>query len=228
MAGLDDLPFEPGEELRALIGGRDLDSLRPEDLAPPPTPLPRDEAAAQLAELAARIEDGRAAGAERAALITRLAREDWTQADIAAAAGISQAAVSKALRSTPGSRSLQAYRTAPYLAGRLLGLALHLSRHQRGTACERYADKIARGGLPVLPSVLARLQGLLARDLARPGVPGAYREACAEISGHLADLGEFPPWPWPVQGQWDMMLGQHHQSKALTEALKRQAQTRAN
>lgn len=228
MAGLDDLPFEASDELRALIGDRDLDTLRPEDLAPPPEPLAREAAAALLASFAARIDDGRMATVERAGLITRLDREGWTQSEIAAAAGISQAAVSKALKSTPGSRALEECRTGPYLAGRLVGLALHLARHRRGTSCERYAEKIAEGGLPVLPAVLARLRALLSNDLAQPGVTGVYREELAEITSRLADLGEFPPPPWGTQGKWEMMLAEHHQSKALTDALENRARRKAN
>lgn len=228
MASLDDLPFDASGELRALIGNRDLDGLRPEDLSPAAEPLTRPAAAALLAALAARIADGKSAGGERAELITRLGRENWTQGEIAAAAGISQAAVSKALKSTPGSRALEECRTGPYLAGRLVGLALHLSGRRQGTSCERYAEKIAGGGLPVLPAVLARLQALLSRDLAQPGVPGVYREECAEITARLADLGEFPPLPWPVQGRWEMALAEHHQSKALTDALKHQARRKAS
>lgn len=219
MTRLDDLPFDAGDELRELIGDRDLDDLRPEDLAPPSEPLTPDAATVLLAGLAARIADGRAAASERAALITRLARERWTQDAIARAAGISQAAVSKALRSTPGSRALEECRTAPYLAGRLTGVALHLSSRRTGMGCERYADKIACGGVPPTATVISRLEALLSRDLGRPGIPGAYREAFAETAGRLAELGGFPPPPWPVQGQWEMMLGQHHQSKALTDAL---------
>jgi hypothetical protein len=100
MTRLDDLPFEPSDELRALFGDRDLDMLTPDDLAPVP-PLPAEDARALFAALNARIEDGRAASGERAALMARLAHENWTQQAIAAAAGVSQAAVSKALRSTP-------------------------------------------------------------------------------------------------------------------------------
>lgn len=61
-------------------------------------PLSRGEAVAMLSGLGARISAGRAGSAERAALMRRLAAEGWTQDEIAAAAGISQAAVSKALR----------------------------------------------------------------------------------------------------------------------------------
>jgi transcriptional regulator with XRE-family HTH domain len=220
MTRLDDLPFDVSDELRELIGDRDLDELRPEDLAPPEEPLTPKAATVLLAALAARIADGRAAACERAALIARLARENWTQDAIAKAAGISQAAVSKALRSTPGSRSLEECRTAPYLAGRLTGVALHLSSRRSGMGCERYADKIARGGVPPAAPVIGRLEALLSRDLAKPGIPAPYREAYAEVTERLAEFSEFPPLPWPVQGQWEMMLGQHHQSKALTDALK--------
>jgi hypothetical protein len=207
MTGLGDLPFEVSDEVRAFIGDRDLDSLTPEDLSPPSPPLEPEEARDQLAALAARIEDGRAATSERAELMGRLGREGWTQGAIAKAAGISQAAVSKALRSTAGSRSLEHCRTAPYLIGRLIGLACHLSGNHQDMSCERLADKIASGGIPVTAVTLARLQGRLSRDLARPGVPEVYRMECAEISARLADLATIPPLPWPTQGQWGVHPG---------------------
>ena len=200
----------------------------PEDLAPPAPPLPEEEAQARLTALAARIEDGWAASGERADLMARLAREGWVQDAIAKAAGISQAAVSKALRSTPGSRALEECRTAPYLAGRLVGLACHLAGRHPGMASERQAGKIAEGGLPVTPVVLHRLQGLLSRDLARPGIPGVYRTQCAEITARLADLPGIPRWPWPLQDQWEFTLAQHHQSQAIRLALRHQARQRAN
>jgi hypothetical protein len=102
---------------------------------------------------------------------------------------------------TPGVRALAECRTGPYLLGRLVGLAGHLARRRPGASCERYADKIAGGGLPPFPLVIANLDGMLARDLARPGTPG-----------RLGELGAWPAAPWPSASTAaaDFLLGQHH------------------
>ena len=122
---------------------------------------------------------------------------------------------------TPGARSLRECRTGPYLIGRLTGLACHLALHRPGASSEQYADKIARGGLPPFPQVIASLERMLARDLARPGTPAAYRAAVDDITGRLGELAMWPPVPWPVASPAasEFVLGLHHQSKALTDAL---------
>jgi hypothetical protein len=122
---------------------------------------------------------------------------------------------------TPGARALEECRTGPYLIGRLVGLACHLARRRPGATCDRYADKIARGGLPPTPLVIANLDGMLARDLARPGTPAAYRAAAADIAGRLGELDAWPTAPWPPASPSaaEFVLAQHHQSKALTDAL---------
>lgn len=65
-------------------------------------PLDRAQAAVLLADLGSLIAAGKSGGAERADLMRRLAGEGWTQDEIAAAAAISQAAVSKALAVAQG------------------------------------------------------------------------------------------------------------------------------
>jgi hypothetical protein len=123
--------------------------------------------------------------------------------------------------STAGARSLEECRTGPYLIGRLVGLACHLADYRRGARCDRYAHKIAGGGLPPVPGVIATLRGMLDRDLARPGTPAAYQSAAADIAGRLGELEAWPALPWPpaslAAGQF--VLAQHHQSKALSDAL---------
>jgi hypothetical protein len=122
---------------------------------------------------------------------------------------------------TPGDGSLSECRTGPFLIGRLVGLACHLARRRPGASCGRYADKIAGGGLQPLPRVVATLRGMLARDLARPGTPGAYRAAAADIAEQFSALDVWPAAPWPPASAAaaEFVLGQHHQSKALTDAL---------
>jgi hypothetical protein len=83
---------------------------------------------------------------------------------------------------TPGARALEGCRTGSYLIGRLAGVACHLAARRPGASCERYADKIARGGLPPTPLAIAALNRMLARDPARPGTPAAYRAAAADIA----------------------------------------------
>jgi hypothetical protein len=120
-----------------------------------------------------------------------------------------------------GARSLEECRTGPYLIGRLVGLACHLADHRRGAGCDRYAHKIAGGGVPPAAGVIATLNRMLDRDLARPRTPAVYRAAAAEIGERLGDLQAWPALPWPpaslAAGQF--VLGQHHQSKALSDAL---------
>jgi hypothetical protein len=122
---------------------------------------------------------------------------------------------------TPGAHALEECRTGPYLTGRLVGLACHLASRRPGASCERYADKIARSGMPPTPLVIATLNGMLARDLTRPGTPAAYRAAAADITGRLGQLDAWPPLPWPSASPAaaEFVLAQHHQSKELTDAL---------
>jgi hypothetical protein len=129
---------------------------------------------------------------------------------------------------SPGARSLEECRTGPYLIGRLVGLACHLAVRHPGASSERYADKIARGALPPVPQVIANLERMLARDLARPGTPAAYRAAADDIAGRLGELGTWPPAPWPLASPAasEFVLGQHHQSKALTDTLARRKNDR--
>jgi hypothetical protein len=131
-------------------------------------------------------------------------------------------------QTTPGARALEERRTGPYLIGRLVGLACHLADHRPGASCDRYASKLASGGLPPVPAAIATLEGMLNRDLRRPGTPAAYRAAVEEIYALLGDLGEWQPAPWPLlsPASADFVLGHHHQSAALTRA-RRDGEIRA-
>lgn len=121
---------------------------------------------------------------------------------------------------TPGTRALEECRTGPYVIGRLVGLACHLADRRPGANYGRYADKIARGGLPPTPLVIATLNRMLGRDLARPGTPAAYRAAAADIASRLGELGAWPgPWPPASDAAAEFVLAQYHQSKALTDAI---------
>jgi hypothetical protein len=126
---------------------------------------------------------------------------------------------------TPGRRSLREVTTGPYLAGRLVGLALHLAgRYPRLASCEQYAGKLARGGTPAGINAVGVLAGMVSRDIRehRGELPGAYFEAYLDISTRLGDLGltGYPaPWPPASQAAGEFVLGQHHQSAALTLAV---------
>jgi transcriptional regulator with XRE-family HTH domain len=194
---------EPGSEGAALPAGR----------------LTEAEAAGLLAALGARIADGSDATAERLRLIRRLKGEGWTQEAIAAAAGISQPAVSKALRTTPGLLALEEEGSGPYLIGRMIGLATHLSSRYEGLSCERQADKLARGALPPHPVVIGHLEQALERDLRRKGIPAAYRTAYDDIRYRLAGLAGLPPLPWPLADRGSSVIAQHHQSAWLTDEI---------
>ena len=203
-------------DLPEILDGRDLEATDPADLMPR---ISRDDGTALLGALGARISDGEAAHRERATLIATLAGQGWTQAEIAAAAGLSQQAVSKSLRTSPGERALAALVSEPYLCGRLIGVALHFAR-TRKTTSERAAEKLYERGVPVTDITVARLRQLLSADL-RGSVPGTYAAALEDITGRLDASGGLPPLPWSAAQHAEMVLGQHHQSHALTQAISR-------
>lgn len=209
----------PGDfplDLPEILQGHDLDAMDPAELVPV---ISREDGTAQLAALGARIADGEAASLERADLIARLKAQHWTQQEIAAAAGISQAAVSKSLASTPGARALASSRSVPYLAGRMLGVALHLARTRNGLASERLADKMAGHRHPVTDATVGQLRHLLRKDLARPGVPAAYAAELADITARLDEAGPVGTLPGTLAARSEMMLAEHHQAAALTRAV---------
>ena len=123
---------------------------------------------------------------------------------------------------SPGRRSLAEVTTGPYLAGRLAGLAQHLGAwyDARGTAgdCGRYADKIARGGLPPTLAVIGQLSGMVYASLRPCEVPATYRDVYRDITARIAELAEpYPAPPWTTAGQGEFVLGLHHQSAALAQ-----------
>jgi hypothetical protein len=122
---------------------------------------------------------------------------------------------------TAGQRALAETVTAPYLAGRLVGLAVHLGEHTEARQSLRYAAKIASGGLPAVTVVISNLDGMISRELARHDgeLPSAYRAAHDDIRARLDLLpAGWPPLPWPAEGQAEFMLAQSHQSAALSRA----------
>ena len=190
MARLDDLfPDGPPEgldwdALRELLGDRDLDDLSPDDVRYPA----HHEIRARLAELTATVEAGEEAQRQRAAVM-RLARaadrDYWTQDKLADAAGVSQAAVSKALAAAP--RQPPDMRPA-YLAGRLAALA-QAAAGDKGRA-GRLAEKMLAGTYPVTPASIATLihltgQDIRARRRARPVLAEELSQELAEVTALL-------------------------------------------
>ena len=201
---------------------RGSDEPSSEDPALPAGHLTEAEAAGLFAGLNARIADGTAATAGRTDLIRCLKSEGWTQEAIGKAAGISPDAVAKALKTTPGRLALEENGTGPYLIGRMIGLAVHLSAHHQGTRCERQADKLASGGIPPHPAVITQLEESLERDLKwNKSIPDAYRTAFTDIKYRLAGLTELPRLPWPTADRSTSVIAQHHQSAWLTDQLSR-------
>ncbi len=222
----DDYPIDIDPEVAELLEGRDLDATALHDLTGKLTP---EEASEQFAALNTRIADGRAATADRLNLNRRLKSEGWTQEAIGKAAGISQAAVSKALKTSPGRLALEENGTGPYLIGRMIGLAVHLSTRHEGMRCERQAWKLAEGGIPPHPTVIGQFEQALERDLKwKKGIPDAYRTAFADIKYRLADLAELPAVPWPLADQSNNILGQHHQSAWLTDEVAKERKRASN
>jgi|HubBroStandDraft_2_1064218.scaffolds.fasta_scaffold32226_3 transcriptional regulator with XRE-family HTH domain len=210
-----------------ILAGRDLDTTDPSDICPEPEVSP-DEAQVTLAELAARIDDGDAARLERGELIARLDRQGWSQAEIAAASGLTQQAVSKSLAKTPGARALESNNAIAYLAGRMLGVALHLARTRHGMASERLADKMAGHRHPVTDATIGQLRHLLSKDLGLPGIPAAYAGALADIADRMEQAGPVGTLASTMPVRGELMLGEHHQAAALTRAITAARKASAN
>lgn len=121
-----------------------------------------------------------------------------------------------------GAQALAEMDTAAYLAGRMTGLAMQLadwySDHGATAACQRLADKLARGGIPPTAGTIGQLSGTVWAGLRPPEVPASYGQAFRDISERLGAHSDYPAPPWPPAGQSDFVLGQHHQAAALRRA----------
>ncbi|WP_242438513.1 sigma-70 family RNA polymerase sigma factor [Streptomyces sp. CB00455] len=143
----------------------------------------------------------------RAEMIGLFVGFGWTQDRIARLTDMSQPAVSKQVarcRSgeppapTPMDLTLDQY-DAPWLEGRLWGLAEEIAEACDTARCTRYVHAIARGRKRLTPRNVDELRRLLEEDLAshRLEFPTAYRDAYDRISRGL-DLPSKAASPAPA------------------------------
>ncbi|MFD3695357.1 sigma-70 family RNA polymerase sigma factor [Streptomyces sp. NPDC058646] len=167
-----------------------------ENTAPPgePGPLTEEQAARMLAGMNEIIRAGEEMRALRGEMIKVFAGFGWTQERIARIAGMSQPAVSKQVVKHQAGAPLPPLelsldqRDAPWLEGRLWGLAEALSESVPGTAsCTRRVEALARGRRRFTPDEVDALRRLVEEDLRvhRAELPDGYRAAYDRISRGL-------------------------------------------
>ena len=156
--------------------------------------LTEEQAGRMLAEINEVIRAGEEMRRLRAELIQVLAGLGWTQDTIARLAGMSQPAVSKQLAGDrkgtpppPVELSLE-QPDAPWLEGRLWGLAEEISEHLgSGARCARCTEALTRGRKRFTPQNVDELRRLVEEDL-RLGaaeLPATLRSAYDAISRGL-------------------------------------------
>ncbi|WP_329388336.1 sigma-70 family RNA polymerase sigma factor [Streptomyces sp. NBC_01351] len=157
--------------------------------------LTEEQAGRMFADMNEVIRAGEEMRGLRAEMINVLAGLGWTQDKIARLTGMSQPAVSKQVAKHKGDDgalppmglSLD-QRDAPWLEGRLWGLAEEISESCRETArCTRYVEALARGRKRFTPGNVDALRRLVEEDLRlhRAELPGGYRDAYDEIGRGL-------------------------------------------
>ncbi|MDX3641814.1 sigma-70 family RNA polymerase sigma factor [Streptomyces sp. MB09-02B] len=129
----------------------------------------------------------------RTEMIKLFADLGWTQDRIAQLADMSQPAVSKQVTKyktgdplPPTKLSLDQH-DAPWLEGRLWGLAEEISESYDTARCTRYVHAIARGKKRFTPQNVDELRRLVEEDLMlhQAEMPSSYRNAYDEISRGL-------------------------------------------
>lgn len=164
-----------------------------------------------LAEATAQVNAGETAKLRRAAWVKLADAQGWTQTRIAAAAGISQPAVSKILKDRPDD-------DLAYQVGRLLGLAAWIAQKKGAAYSYPYADKILGGGDPVTQITIQKVH----REIKKGRPDAATRRTYEEITARIAELGGVPPLAAVLGGveeQSRIILGYHHQRKDLTDGV---------
>lgn len=155
--------------------------------------LTEAQAEQMLADMNEVIRAGEEMRKLRAEMIKLFADFGWTQDRIAQLTGMSQPAVSKQVAkcktedSPPMGLSLDQH-DAPWLEGRLWGLAEEISEAFDGTArCTRYVIAIARGRKRFTPQNVDELRRLVEEDLRlhRGEMPRSYQVAYDAISRGL-------------------------------------------
>ncbi|MBP0937982.1 sigma-70 family RNA polymerase sigma factor [Streptomyces sp. KCTC 0041BP] len=164
----------------------------------PPATLTEEQAGRLLAEMNEVIRAGEEMRALRTEMIRVLVGLGWTQEKIARLTGMSQPAVSKQVTKQksgdppPPMALVLDQRDAPWLEGRLWGLAEEISDTLQGTArCTRHVHALARGAKRFTPSDIDDLRRLVEEDLRlrQEELPGGCRSAYDQISRGL-DLPE--------------------------------------
>ncbi|MEU8384865.1 hypothetical protein [Streptosporangium sp. NPDC048865] len=159
-----------------------------------PATLTEEQAGRMLADMNEVIRAGEEMRRLRAEMIKIFVGYGWTQEKIARLTDMSQPAVSKQVTKCradgpPPSVELSLDQCdAPWLEGRLWGLAEEISEAFRDTArCARHVDAVARGRKRFTPQSVDELRRLVEEDLRlhRAELPGGYRKAYDEISRGL-------------------------------------------
>lgn len=179
-----------------------------------------DAIAVEIARLTEIIKAGEEAQRERAALMRSAYGRDpktWSQTWLAQQAGISQVAVSKAIK-LPGEKNLEEHADPAYLVGRLLGVANRLGAHrpQRAvSSLNRLTDKLIEEKTPVTPETLRQLRRLIDRNITGAEHHVPLKETLADIDAKLSTL---PALPGDAKTRARLLLGFDHQRAALMRA----------
>ncbi|MFG2987786.1 sigma-70 family RNA polymerase sigma factor [Streptomyces sp. NPDC048257] len=158
-----------------------------------PETLTEEQAVRMLAGMNEVIRAGEEMRKLRAEMIKLFAGFGWTQDRIARIADMSQPAVSKQVAkyaaddpAPPVGLALDQY-DAPWLEGRLWGLAEVVAETLDVARCTRCVDALARGRKRFTPRTVDELRRLVEEDLLlhRTELPAGFRAAYDEISRGL-------------------------------------------
>lgn len=156
--------------------------------------LTEEQARRMLADMNEVIRAGEEMRGLRTEMIRVLAGMGWTQDTIARLTGMSQPAVSKQVTKYGAGEAMAPLELsldqddAPWLEGRLWGLAEEISETYRGAArCTRYVDALTRGKKRFTPGNVDELRRAVEEDLRlhRAELPAGYRDAYDRISRGL-------------------------------------------
>ncbi|MFJ6793478.1 sigma-70 family RNA polymerase sigma factor [Streptomyces sp. NPDC091268] len=169
--------------------------------------LSEEQAGRMLADMNEVIRAGEEMRALRAEMIKILVDQGWTQDRIARLTDMSQPAVSKQVAKykagaplPPTLLSLEQF-DAPWLEGRLWGLAERIAETCEAARCARHVHAVARGRKRFTPRTVDELRRLVEDDLRlhRAQLPAGYRAAYDEISRGL-DVPPGQPAAAPAAG----------------------------
>ncbi len=177
-----------------MAAGENAEKSQRDAGTPPLAALTEEQAGRMLAGMNDVIRAGEEMRRLRAEMIKVFIGFGWTQDRIARLTGMSQPAVSKQVTkyreadpAPPMDLSLDQH-DAPWLEGRLWGLAEDLSETYAGTArCTRCVGALARGKKRFTPGNVDELRRLVEEDLRLHAaeLPDGHRRAYGEISRGL-------------------------------------------